>query len=200
MLFLTPLVTVISARIFLKEALPQTFPVTLVLSLVGLVFIVQPDVIFGSSNSKLEWRPLIELLLAVAAWSASSLLIRKARSTHWLQLDLALTTQSIVIWVPLAILIGKTVIASESESRGRSLDGEDWTYNWDMFLLILALGFLSVIAVICNSIGYSMGEATKVWLQLLRSCLLMLPWSVGNGFTIFSCCFLVESLCTLSMS
>lgn len=167
MLFLTPLVTVISARIFLKEALPKTFPLTMVLSVVGLIFIVQPDWIFGHATYSgdsytLGWRPIVELLLAVVAWSASSLLIRKARSTHWLQLDLALTTQSIVIWVPLALLIGKTVIAVESEERGETLDGEDWTYNWDMFLLMLALGFLSVIAVVCNSIGYSMGEATKV--------------------------------------
>ena len=157
--------TVIGGRIFLKEALPKTFPLTLILSLVGLVFIVQPDWIFGmytyESYWTISWRPIVELLLAVAAWSAASLLIRKARSAHWLQLDLALTTQSIVLWVPLAILIGRTVITVESEKRGYQLTGEDWTYGWDMFLLILALGFLSVMAVVCNSVGYTMGDATK---------------------------------------
>ena len=155
----------VAARIFLKEALPKTFPLTLILSLVGLIFIVQPDWIFGHLTYEnywsISWRPIVELLLAVTAWSAASLLIRKARSAHWLQLDLALTTQSIVIWVPLAILIGRTVIEVESERRGYQLTGEDWSYTWDTFLLILALGFLSVLAVVCNSIGYTMGEATK---------------------------------------
>jgi len=200
-LFLTPLVTVISARIFLKEALPKTFPLTMVLSLVGLVFIVQPDWIFGhltyEAHWEVGWRPIVELLIAVAAWSAASLLIRKARSAHWLQLDLALTTQSIVLWVPLAILIGRFVILEESKSRGYQISGEDWTYSWDMFLLMLALGILSVLAVMCNSIGYTMGEATKVaWMEYLD--LVFAFWyawliygTVPSVWEIIGCCFLI---------
>merc|ERR1711879_603755 len=112
---------------------------------------------------------------AAIAWSVASLLIRQAPSAHWLQLDLALTTQSIFIWVPLALLIGRTVILVESERRGYQLSGEDWTYGWDMFVLMLMLGTLSVCAVACNSIGYSMGEATKVaWMEDLWNSAVLL--------------------------
>ena len=52
-LFLSPLTTVLMARLLLKETLPKVFSVPCMITILGLTFIVQPEFLFGvtSSNS-----------------------------------------------------------------------------------------------------------------------------------------------------
>ena len=51
-IFIAPLLIVFIARVFLKEPLSKVFPVTLFLTIAGIIFVCQPEFIFGSTTTR----------------------------------------------------------------------------------------------------------------------------------------------------
>ncbi len=86
-LFLSPLITVGVARLYLKEPLPKAFPVTLLLTIAGVVFVCQPPFIFqGDDYEPVSWQGLLFLLGCCLSWSAVSILVRTAKGQCLLSL------------------------------------------------------------------------------------------------------------------
>ena len=90
LIFLSPILTVVVGRVFLKEALPKLYPLTLVMTLVALLFICQPSFIFGltgdnASYTQVNWPGLVFVLITCIAWSGVSILVRMGKEAHWLQ-------------------------------------------------------------------------------------------------------------------
>eukprot|EP01084_Bolivina_argentea_P293344 504492_1 len=164
-LFLSPLVTVIAARLLLGEKLPSTFFLSLVVTLTGLVFICQPTFIFGGDDGEyiaLSYEGICFLLGAVVCWSGSCVLVRTAKEAHWLQLEIVATVQSIFIWCPLVILINRLWLHSDE------LSGGDWDFTMPTGIVMVVIGVLGFAALMFNVIGYQIGDATKVaWMEYL---------------------------------
>ena len=135
--------TVIAARVLLKEELPRTFILTALISFGGLTFICQPSFIFsGTSYEQISWEGVLYLLAAVVCWSATCLIVRVVRNeAHFLQLELAVTMQSIFIWCPLLIAVAFL------SPGGHAIDGGEWSFSWDTCLFHLHSLFVSVYTV-----------------------------------------------------
>lgn len=162
-LFLSPLTTVIVARILLKEELPWTFIPATIVSFTGLTFICQPSFIFaGTEYEEISWEGVLYLIAAMLCWSASCITVRYVKDASWMQFQFALTTQSIFLWCPLLIAITKLV-------PGASLiDEAAWSWTWDTWVVMGVIGTFSFLALVCNVNGYQQGEATKVaWMEYL---------------------------------
>eukprot|EP01083_Nonionella_stella_P267522 903695_1 len=118
-LFLSPITTVIVARILLGEPLPKTFFLTIIITLTGLVFICQPTFIFGGNDyMALSWKGILFLIGTVFAWTGACVLVRTAKKAHWLQLELSASTQSIIFWCPLIIILNRYWFHSNELSGG----------------------------------------------------------------------------------
>lgn len=162
-LFLSPMTTVIVARVLLKEELPWTFIPAAIVSFTGLTFICQPSFLFaGTEYEEISWEGVLYLIAAMLCWSASCITVRYVKGASWLQFQFALTTQSILIWCPLLIIIAKFV-------PGASLiDQAAWSWTWDTWVVMGIIGTFSFLALVCNVNGYQQGEATKVaWMEYL---------------------------------
>jgi len=196
-LFLSPMTTVIAARILLKEELPWTFIPTALISFAGLTFICQPSFIFaGTDYEQISWEGVLYLLAAVACWSASCVMVRTVKEANWLQLEMAVTVQSILVWCPLLIVI------TQFAPGGSSIDGGQWSASWDTWVVICILGCFSFTALMCNVIGYQLGDATKVaWMEYLDLVFAFLyqwlylkdipdQWEIIGCLCLLSTCFI----------
>jgi len=196
-LFLSPMATVIAARILLKEDLPFTFAVTTMVSFAGLTFICQPSFIFaGTEYAEISWEGVLYLVAAVLCWSASCVMVRCVKTAHWLQLEMAVTVQSILLWCPLLIVVTQFVPGAAS------IDGGAWSFSWDTWLVIAILGVFSFTALMCNVIGYQLGDATKVaWMEYLDLVFAFLyqwlyeqdvpdKWEIIGCLCLLSTCFI----------
>jgi len=197
-LFLSPMTTVIAARVFLKEKLPTTFIGTALISFAGLTFICQPSFIFsGSDYEQISWEGVLYLLGAVVCWSITCLLVRVVKNeAHWLQLEMAVTVQSIFVWCPLLIVI------TQFAPGASDIDRDPWSATWDMWVVITILGVFSFCALMCNVIGYQLGDATKVaWMEYLDLVFAFLyqwlyekdipdQWEIVGCMCLFSVCFI----------
>jgi len=187
-LFLNPIVTVIAARLILGEELPTTFAVTTLLSVASLTLICQPSFLhrlasevpdmphIDSAPAPLSWQGVVCLIASVLAWSAACLLVRSAKAAHWLQLEMAATTQSILIWCPLLTVLSRYIVPELSDSeRGApqwlsslSISGGDWDFSVRTFAMVSGMGVLGFLALMLNVVGYQLGEATRVaWFEYL---------------------------------
>ena len=127
----------IAARFLLGEPLPSTFILTLVITVSGLIFICQPSFIFGGGDYRtLSWQGVLFLIGTVIAWSGTCVLVRTAKKAHWLQLEITATTQSILIWCPLVIVMNRFWLHSDE------LSGGDWDWS------LRTGSYLSVVFVV----------------------------------------------------
>ena len=129
----------------------------------SLVFICQPSFIFGGTDYRdLSWKGVAFMFADVFCWSATCLLIRTAKSAHWLQLEIATSMQTIFLWCPLLIMIDRLLINSDV------LEDGDWDFSWYTVVTMIILGVLGFFSVMCTVIGYQIGDATKVaWMEYL---------------------------------
>ena len=162
-LFLSPVATAVAGRVLLKETMPVSIFATTPITLGGLVFICQPSFIFGGSDYRdLSWQGIVFMFAVVFCWSATCILIRTAKSAHWLQLEIATSMQTILLWCPLLIMIDHLWISSDV------LEGGDWDFSVYTLVVMLIIGILGFFSVMCGVIGYQIGDATKVaWMEYL---------------------------------
>lgn len=178
-LFLNPIVTVLAARLVLGEELPATFAITTLLSMASLLLICQPSFLHqvpgvSSTAEPLSWQGVSCLVASVAAWSCACLLVRSAKAANWLQLEMAATTQSILLWCPLLIVASRYLVplaGSESWASwldGLSISGGDWDWSRKTLVMVPLMGVLGFLALMLNVVGYQLGDATKVaWMEYL---------------------------------
>ena len=162
-IFVAPLLIVFIARVALKEALSTVFPFTFLLTIVGIVFVCQPGFIFGGwgNTRPISVAGLVFLIIMSISWAITSILVRTARSAHWLQIQIVAAFQGAIIWTPLAILLNNFVFDSSLVFGGKwqMLDGE-------MIGLSILCGLFGFAGLSLNVIGYQLGDATKVaWME-----------------------------------
>eukprot|EP00484_Ammonia_sp_Unknown_P029491 CAMPEP_0197036030 /NCGR_PEP_ID=MMETSP1384-20130603/13652_1 /TAXON_ID=29189 /ORGANISM="Ammonia sp." /LENGTH=423 /DNA_ID=CAMNT_0042466157 /DNA_START=145 /DNA_END=1416 /DNA_ORIENTATION=- len=197
-LFLSPIITVIAARILLAEALPSTFILTLVITLAGLVCICQPSFIFGGHGHHgeyiaLSWQGIVFMCACTCAWSACCILVRSAKKAHWLQLEICASLQSMAIWCPLVILLNRFWLQSDA------LSGGDWDFSLKTGIVMMLIGVLGFVALMFNVVGYQIGDATKVaWMEYLDLVFAFLyQWlyfkDVPTMWEIIGCCALLST-------
>eukprot|EP01084_Bolivina_argentea_P293343 504491_1 len=194
-LFLSPITTVIAARVLLGEPLPSTFFLTLIITISGLTFICQPTFIFGGSAPMmaLSWQGILFLIGTVFAWTGACVLVRTAKKAHWLQLEIVATTQSIMVWCPLVIALNQFWIHSDG------LSGGDWDFSFRTVIVMVVIGILGFLALMLNVIGYQIGDATKVaWMEYLDLVFAFLyQWlffgDIPSNWEIIGCCSLLST-------
>jgi len=162
-----------------------------------------PSFIFaGTEYEEISWEGVLYLIAAVACWSASCVMVRTVKEANWLQLEMAVTVQSILVWCPLLIVI------TQFAPGGSSIDGGQWSFSWDTWVVIAILGVFSFLALMCNVIGYQLGDATKVaWMEYLDLVFAFLyqwlyekdtpdRWEIIGCMCLLSTCFinLIEEL------
>ena len=163
-IFIAPLLIVFIARLFLKESLSKVFPATLCLTIAGIIFVCQPEFIFGSNE---QTRPvsivgLIFLIIMAIAWALTSILVRTAKNAHWLQIQIVAAVQGSFIWTPFVILLNRFVFHSDLIAGGM------WNplYNMKTVGLIILCALCGFAGLTLNVIGYQIGDATKVaWME-----------------------------------
>ncbi len=179
------------------EQLPSTFILTLVITVSGLIFICQPTFIFGGDINgeymALSWEGILFLIGCVMAWSGACVLVRTAKKAHWLQLEITSTTQSIIIWCPLIIILNKFWLNSDG------LSGGDWDFSLRTGIVMIIIGILGFFALMLNVIGYQIGDATKVaWMEYLDLVFAFLyQWlyfkDIPTTWEIIGCCCLLST-------
>ena len=119
-LFVSPMLTVFLARVLLKEQLPRLFPLILVITAAGLIFVCQPEFIFkytsGDDYTQVSWAGMIFLVVCVLCWSSTSLLVRTAKEAHWLQVKR--TSYFIFIFIP----VRKNTEKNRKNAQNRNRD------------------------------------------------------------------------------
>ena len=209
----------IAARIFLGERLPSTFFLTLIITVSGLIFICQPTFIFGGGDA-ISWQGVAFLIGTVIAWSGACVLVRTAKKANWLQLEITATTQSLLLWCPLVIILNRFWLHSDGLSGG----DWDWSletgiYSASFFLVFCVceykiqnviyinmtgivmgiIGVLGFLALMLNVIGYQIGDATKVaWMEYLDLVFAFLyQWlyfgDIPTNWEIIGCCMLLST-------
>ena len=152
---MAPLGTVIVARILLKEPMPSSIYVTTPITLGGLIFICQPSVIFGGTEVRqLSWEGIVFIIADVIVWTATCILVRTAKSAHWIQLQITASVQSILVWCPFLILLNQVWVHSD--------------ISLYTVVVMIIIGIFGFFAIMLNVIGYQIGDATKVaWMEYL---------------------------------
>ena len=160
-IFVAPLLIVFIARFFLKEKLPKVFPVTLLLTIAGIIFVCQPEFIFGSTTTRpVSIAGLIFLIIMAISWALTSILVRTAKNAHWLQIQIVATVQGSFIWTPAVILLNRYVFHSDLIAGGMWLD-----LTLRNVALILVCALCGFVGLSLNVVGYQLGDATKVALM-----------------------------------
>eukprot|EP01083_Nonionella_stella_P081364 224084_1 len=170
-----PLWTVILAWLHLKESLPTLciFIPSLFLTGVGIVILSQPSFIFNVlPNDDYESLDVIGICMVSASmfcWALCNVLVRKAVQSHWLQLELSTSLQSVVIWIPLCALLNALFIHDEY------FNGDGWLFDIYSVLYMMGIGGLGFFAMALLVIGVQYGEATKIaWLENVELFVAML--------------------------
>jgi len=177
-IFVTPLLIVLIARLVLKEELSKVFPVSLVLTVVGIVFVCQPEFIFGSDDDTraVSIIGIVFLFVMSIAWALTSILVRTAKNTHWLQIQIVAAIQGCFIWTPLLILLNRFVFHSDMIAGGHFTPLDNW-YTVTLMMVCALCGFAGLSL---NVVGYQIGDATKV--SMMEYCDLIFAyvfqWSV----------------------
>lgn len=169
-----PYSIVIFARIFLNERLPKyrvMIPCVL-LFLVGSVLISQPTFIFNLILQNEEYQPLDPFAVCLAIFTGICLavvtvLIRSAKHSHFLQLEITSSSQSTLLWIPLMMVLNRFLLKDDLISNTETASG--WNLDVYSFLIMLAVGCIGFSALILQVIAYQYGEATHIaWLQYVQ--------------------------------
>ena len=207
-LFMSPIVTTIIARCWLKEPLAKSFIVTLILALTSIIFITQPEAIFGIdySDGEKQNMPLIGviyLLISLISLSMQSIMVRKAKKAHWLQLELVATFGCAFIYTPLLIII--CVISDAVDTNNNFsitdyvLSGGKWTWDFETFFVCIITAIIGFCGLMCVVIGYQLGNATKVSYMMYLNLVVAFGYQIicfesyPNIYTIIGVCLLVLS-------
>ena len=205
-LFTTPVVTTIIARCWLNEPLSKTFIITLVLALSSVVLITQPEAIFQSNDG--DSMPLlggIYLLIAVFSSSMQALMVRKAKTAHWLQLELVSTFECAFLYTPLLIIICLIIETVENSNNSNYsiandiISGGEWKWDIQTLLICVSTAIIGFFGLMCVVIGYQLGNATKVSFMMYFNLVVAFGYQIiwfedfPNIYTIIGVCLLLAS-------
>ena len=210
----SPILISIIAWIFLGERLPKTTPFIIILSIIGIAFIVQPTFLISIyieyiepliDKNETDWgeiEPLniegvIAMILAVITWSISTVLVRTAKEVHFIQLQIVSAGQTAFALVPLLLWINRVTLHN-------SYIGTMMEWQWDLnsILILVALGIFGFGGLSLYVIGFQYAAATKVaWLEYITIVFSFLYQIflfndipnilevIGLSFVVTACCF-----------
>eukprot|EP01083_Nonionella_stella_P202069 738599_1 len=170
-----PLVTVLLSWLYLHESLPKLciFIPSLLLTGFGILILAQPPFLLKFIAND-DYEPLDAIAICATSigmfcWALCNILIRKAVRSHWLQLELSTSLQSVMVWIPLCALLNRLFIHDEY------FDGSGWLFDISslMYMMCIGVGGFSAMALLV--IGYQCAEATKVaWLENIEIFIAMI--------------------------
>eukprot|EP01084_Bolivina_argentea_P026655 49587_1 len=163
-----PLLIIFIAHFYLKEALPNIFILisSLILTISGITFIsITPsylmNILFGNIKvESLNIYGVIAILLSGLSWTASCILIRQAKHSHVLQLEMVNSFQSLFIWTPLLSLINHYTV--NNPILGDIFMFHNWAFDIKSMCIMILIGCLGYFGILLMTLGYQLGDATKV--------------------------------------
>ena len=166
-----PVFTAILAAIFLKEKLPKLVPLTCLLGITGTIFIAQPtwlvSLINSSNYESLNVSGIFAIICAMFSWSIACLMVRSAKTVHFIQLEIANSMLLDFVGVPLLMILNTLWI--KSDVIGELDTWNSWTFNLENILIMISMGIIGFCALSFNVIGFQYGDATKVaWIEYLQ--------------------------------
>eukprot|EP01083_Nonionella_stella_P079307 217506_1 len=203
----SPIITVLMARMFLKEELPQLAPLMCLFGIVGIVLISQPSFLIAAFNLErnknietLNVDGVIAMLIATVSWSTAVILVRTALEENFLQLEIVSSQQTIVLMI-LILIVNNFIVHNEFIGE---LDVDDWSLDYMSIALVTIIGIFGFCSLALNVVGYQYAVATKVsWLEYTIIILGFLSQALifndkPNQFETIGC-FLVIAACLLSL-
>eukprot|EP01083_Nonionella_stella_P076945 209871_1 len=175
-LYISPLLTVYVGCIVLKETLPVWYIITpsTILTILGVLITTQPPFLLGTivsnKTNNYMYEPLnvyglVLIFLASVSWTIVVLLVRTAKDTHFLQLEIASSLCLIFVIFPCALIINHYVVNIDFFGD-LSIDG--WYFDFSSILSMIIVGFCGFGFIAFSVIGYQLGEATYVsWLECI---------------------------------
>ena len=161
----SPLLIAIIAAIFLKEKLPKLTPIIALFAIIGILCLSQPTWLTSDDNSALNIDGLIAMIIAVIAWSISAVLVRTAKESHFLQLEIVSAGQTVFISFPILLLLNEYIIKNE---RIGGFSANSWEWNIKSICIMIGIGVNGFAALCLNIVGFQYGDATKVgWLEYI---------------------------------
>jgi len=188
-----PVFVLISSRIFLKESCGVINIVSMILMLVGVVFVVKPPVIFGTDlegeYSSMELYSAIGVFLAMALDANTMIIIRKLRKEH----------------VASMIATNQLFFALESFLFILVFSMEMYNPTWPEKLKLLAIAFGLSICAICHILSLKIEKANKISLMtnssgiIIAFCIQILYFHVlPNTHSIIGACLVSISVILLT--
>eukprot|EP01084_Bolivina_argentea_P306396 529458_1 len=168
--FTSQYLIVFLAYYFLNEELPKWYILVpaIFLTLFGNILMSQPSFIFDYLFRNSIYEPLnsiglISMIIALTANALCTILIRKSKEAHFIQLEFAASIQIIFVFSPL------TFTANYLWINNDEIGTDAWIFNvYTVGIMALTgvIGFCSLSALV---IGYQYGDATKiVWLEYIN--------------------------------
>ena len=96
---------------------------------------------------------------SLISWSICAVLIRTAKTSHFIQLEIVSAGQTVFGSIPLLLTMNQFVFKTQFIG--------DWTFSEWLFdiksmIIMIAVGILGFIALSINVIGFQIADATKV--------------------------------------
>eukprot|EP01084_Bolivina_argentea_P165854 288057_1 len=170
---LSPYEIAFIAHIFLKEKLPKLRVIIpcIVLFIIGTILLAQPTFIFALLLKQKSYEPLdtigvVMVILSTLFWAISNVLIRNAKDSHFLQLELTTSSQTTIIWIPLLIILNNFVIGDNIIGKGHDFG---WEFSLYAVVIMIVVGLIGFASLTFTVIAYQYGNATQiVWLEYVE--------------------------------
>ena len=161
----SPILIAIIAAIFLKEKLPKLTPIIALFGITGILFLSQPTWLTSDDNSSLNVDGLTSMFIAVISWSISVVLVRTAKESHFLQLEIVSAGQTLFIALPILLLFNEYFL---NNTKIGGFNANDWEWDFKSIGIMIVIGFNGFAALCLNVVGFQYGDATKVgWLEYI---------------------------------
>ena len=165
----TPLIIVIIAAVFLKEKLPKMTPFIIILALIGILFLTQPTFLMLYINPQnkdiksLDVGGLILMCIGTLARGIDCILVRSIENAHFLQFEIVVAGQLVLLFTPILLLVNHFVLQIEIIG---DLDADSWIFDTRSIIIGIAYGITGFGGICLSVVGYQYGDATKVaWLE-----------------------------------
>ena len=208
-----PLLIAIIAAVFLKEKLPKMTPFIAVFAILGICFLSQPTFLTHfyyryiqkevgvADNAQFETLNidgLLSIFVAMISWSICVVLVRTAKESHFLQLELVSALQTVFIAGPVLLLLNEYAIKND---RIGDFSTDSWKWDIKSIVIIIIVGINGFIALCLNVVGFQYGDATKVaWLEYIETVFTLLYQiflfnDIPNTFEITGAVLVVIACC-----
>lgn len=103
--YLSPTLIPIFAYIAVGEKIRYSYPLYLVINLLGLALIVRPSFIFGTNKSQLNTIGVMFALLSCVASAMVPVLTRMSKEAHWLWVETVSSGTSAILFTPILLVL-----------------------------------------------------------------------------------------------